>query len=768
MQEEKKFYEIPYGEEPFGELESEPEIYLEQPVRHETVIDGKKMIIQAGGIARQADCAVTVQTGGTVVLVSVVGAEEPAEGVDFLPLTVDVEERMYAAGKIPGGFIKREGRPSEKAILTARLIDRPLRPSFPKDFFNEVQVICFIISVDKINPPDVLALNGAGAALTASPIPFNGPVAAVRVGRVNGGWIINPTFQELELSDLDLVVAGNRDAILMVEAGAKEIAEEDVVRALEVAHAKIKELCVFQDEFREKFVAQFPERGRKREVIPVGLSYLEIETKIREMATGKLREALKEPEKAARERQEELIEDEVMEELASLIEGRERYVASVLKKIKREEVRRMIIEENRRADGRTPDEIRPIDVKAHVLPRPHGSGLFTRGQTQVLSVVTLGTVREEQMIDGLGVEESKRYLHHYNFPPFSTGEIAFLRGPRRREIGHGALAERALLSVIPSEEEFPYTIRVVSDVLESNGSTSMASVCGSTIALMDAGVPIKAPVAGIAMGLIKEEDKVVVLTDILGMEDALGDMDFKVAGTATGITALQMDMKVVGVGADILRVALEKARTARLYILDKIREVIPQPRPALSKYAPRIWTMKIPIDKIGDLIGPKGKTIRGIIDEVGADKVTIDIEDDGTVYIASTDGESAALARSMIEAIIKEPEPGERYVGKVTRTLSFGAFVEIAPGKEGLVHISRLAPGRVPSVESVVKVGDALPVEVTEIDSQGRINLASVDAIEAAKAAGKEIAPLRKETRRPSRGAPRGGRGERPRRGGGR
>lgn len=765
MQEERRFYEVPYGEEPYGELEAEPEVYLEQPVRHETVIDGKKLIISAGGIARQADCAVTAQTGGTVVLVSVVGAEEPAEGVDFLPLTVDVEERMYAAGKIPGGFIKREGRPSEKAILTARLIDRPLRPSFPKDFFNEVQVVCFIVSVDKVNPPDVLALNGAGAALTASPIPFNGPVAAVRVGRVDGGWIINPTFQELELSDLDLVVAGNRDAILMVEAGAKEVSEEDVVRALEIAHEKIKELCDFQDEFREKYAEAFPEKGRKREVIPVGLSYLEIETKIREMVTGKLREALKEPEKAARERQEELIEDEVMEELASLIEGRERYVASILKKIKREEVRRMIIEENRRADGRTPDEIRPIDVKAHVLPRPHGSGLFTRGQTQVLSVVTLGTVREEQMIDGLGVEESKRYLHHYNFPPFSTGEIAFLRGPRRREIGHGALAERALLSIIPTEEEFPYTIRVVSDVLESNGSTSMASVCGSTIALMDAGVPIKAPVAGIAMGLVKEGDKVVVLTDILGMEDALGDMDFKVAGTAAGITALQMDMKVVGVGADILRTALEKARTARLYILEKIREVIPEPRPTLSKYAPRIWTMKIPIDKIGDLIGPKGKTIRGIIDEVGADKVTIDIEDDGTVYIASTDGESAALARSMVEAIIKEPEPGERFVGKVTRTLSFGAFVEIAPGKEGLVHISRLAPGRVPSVESVVKVGDALPVEVTEIDSQGRINLASVEAVEAAKAAGKEIAPIRKEPRRAPHRPPREGRGGRPRRG---
>ncbi|MCL5292530.1 MAG: polyribonucleotide nucleotidyltransferase [Actinobacteria bacterium] len=766
--EHERISEGPYGVEPYGELEAEPEVLLEQPVRDEIENGGKTMIVQAGGIARQADCAVTVQMGETIVMVSVVGTEEPAEGIDFLPLTVDVEERMYAAGKIPGGFIKREGRPSEKAILTARLIDRPLRPSFPKDFHNEIQVICWVISVDKINPPDILALNGAGAALTASSIPFNGPVAAVRIGRVDGTWIINPTYQELDLSDIDLVVAGNRGAILMVEAGAKEITEEDVVHALERAHEEIKKICDFQEEFRKKYIEEFPEKGHKRE-ISVGLSYLEIETKIREMATGKLREALREPEKAARERQEDLIEDEVMEELASVIEGRERYVANVLKKIKKEEVRRMILEENVRADGRHPDEIRSIDVKAHVLPRPHGTGLFTRGQTQVMSVVTLGTAREEQMIDGLGVEESKRYLHHYNFPPFSTGEIAFLRGPKRREIGHGALAERALLPVIPSEEEFPYTIRVVSDVFESNGSTSMASVCGSTIALMDAGVRIKAPVAGIAMGLIKEGDKVVVLTDILGMEDALGDMDFKVAGTVGGITALQMDMKVEGVGPVILRLALDKAKRARLYILDKIGEVLPEPRPTLSKYAPRIWTIKIPVDKIGELIGPKGKTIRGIIDEIGADKVTIDIEDDGTVYIASTDGESAAMAQSMIEAIVKEPQPGERYVGKVTRLMNFGAFVEIAPGKEGLVHISRLAAGRVPSVESVVKVGDTFEVEVTEIDSQGRVNLASVAAVDAARAAGKELEPLRREGARPRGGRPFGERG-RPRgpgRGGG-
>ncbi|MCL6472513.1 MAG: polyribonucleotide nucleotidyltransferase [Firmicutes bacterium] len=696
-------------------------------VTQEFEIGGKTISFESGLLARQADGAVVVRMGETVVLVTAVIAEEPAEGRDFLPLTVDVDEKMYAAGKIPGGFIKREGRPSEKATLSARLIDRPLRPSFPKGFFNDIQILATILSVDFKNQPDILALNGASMALLLTNAPFNGPVAGVRIGRVGGNWVINPTFEELAESDLDMVVAGNRNAILMVEAGANEVSEQTVVEALDAAHKAIKELCDFQERFKDAYLKVNP-APEKVIALPVeDLTYEEIEKRIREFATGKLREALKNPDKLARERQEDLIEDETIEELESIIEDKVDFVSKVLAKIRKEEMRRMIIEEGRRADGRTPTEIRPLLIKAGVLPRPHGSGLFTRGQTQVLSVLTLGTVREEQMIDGLGIEESKRYMHHYNFPPFSTGEIGFLRGPKRREIGHGALAERALLPVIPKEDEFPYTIRIVSEVLESNGSSSMASVCGSTLALMDAGVPIKAPVAGIAMGLIKEGDKVVILTDILGLEDALGDMDFKVAGTSKGITALQMDMKVEGVGSDILSRALDQAREARLYILDRILEVIPEPRSEMSKYAPRIITVKIPQEKIGDLIGPKGKNIRGIIEEVGPSVVTIDIEEDGTVFIASTDGPAGERARELVEAYTKEPKVGEQYMGTVTKTTGFGAFVEILPGKEGLVHISRLTKRRIPTVESVVNVGDKILVEVIDIDKQGKISLQALN-----------------------------------------
>jgi polyribonucleotide nucleotidyltransferase len=688
--------------------------------------NGKVMTFESGLFARQADGAVTVRVGDTVVLVTAVIAREAAEGRDFLPLTVDVEEKMYAAGKIPGGFIKREGRASEKATLTARLIDRPLRPSFPKGFYNDIQVLATILSVDKVYQPDILALNGASMALMLANAPFEGPVAGVRIGRVNGEFVINPTFQELAESDLDMIVAGNKDAILMVEAGAKEITEADTVRALEIAHEAIAELCEFQIRFKEKFYSVMPQPEKIIKMPEADLSYTEIEEKIREFATGKLKDAIRNPDKLARERQEDLIEDETLEELESLIEGKEQYASKVLAKIRKEEMRAMILDDGVRADGRTTTQIRPILIKTGLLPRPHGSGLFTRGQTQVLSILTLGTVREEQMIDGLGIEESKRYMHHYNFPPFSTGEIGFMRGPKRREIGHGALAERALVPVIPNEEEFPYTIRIVSEVLESNGSSSMASVCGSTLALMDAGVKIKAPVAGIAMGLIKEGDRIAILTDILGMEDALGDMDFKVTGTSEGITALQMDMKVVGVGSDVLGRALEQARQARLYILDRILEAIPEPKSELSKYAPRIMTVKIPQDKIGDLIGPKGKNIRGIIEEVGADLVTIDILDDGTVLIAATDGEAGDRARQLVEMFTKEPQPGERYEGVVTKTTNFGAFVEILPGKEGLVHISRLTKQRVPTVESVVNVGDRITVEVIETDKQGKIGLKAI------------------------------------------
>lgn len=702
-------------------------VQVREVVREEYELGGKTIAFEAGLFARQADGAITVQMGETIALVTAVIAKEPTEGRDFLPLTVDVDEKMYAAGKIPGGFIKREGRPSEKAILTARLIDRPLRPSFPKGFYNDVQVLVTILSVDLVNQPDILALNGASMALHLANAPFSGPVAAVRIGRVDGNFIINPNFAELESSDLDMVVAGNRNAILMVEAGAKEILEADTVKALEEAHKAIIQLCDFQDRFKEAYAKVNPLPERVIEAPIEGLTYEEVEQRVREFATGKLKEALRNPDKLARERQEEVIEDETLEELEALIEGKEEYVSKVLAKIRKEEMRRMILDEGVRADGRGTTDIRPILTRVGLLPRPHGSGLFTRGQTQVLSVLTLGTVREEQMIDGLGIEESKRFMHHYNFPPFSTGEIAFLRGPKRREIGHGALVERALLPIIPKEDEFPYTLRIVSEVLESNGSSSMASVCGSTLALMDAGVQIKAPVAGVAMGLIKEGDSIAVLTDILGLEDALGDMDFKVAGTAKGITALQMDMKVEGVGSDILGRALEQARQARIYILGRILDTISEPRSELSKYAPRIMTVKIPPEKIGDLIGPKGKNIRGIIEEVGAHLVTIDIEEDGTVFIAATDGPAGERARELVEMYTREAKVGEQYLGTVTKTTGFGAFVEILPGKEGLVHISRLTKGRVPTVESVVKVGDKILVEVIEITDQGKISLQALN-----------------------------------------
>jgi len=702
-------------------------VQVREVVREEFEVGGKTISFEAGLLARQADGAVLVQMGETIALVTAVVAAEATVGRDFLPLTVDVDEKMYAAGKIPGGFIKREGRPSEKATLTARLIDRPLRPSFPKGFYNDMQVLATILSVDMVNQPDILALNGASMALLLSSAPFNGPVAGVRVGRVDGNFVFNPTFEELDASDLDMIVAGNRNAILMVEAGANEITEADTIKALEEAHKMIIQLCDFQERFKEAYEKVVPPTGKIVELPAADLSYAEIEERVREFATGKLRDALRNPDKLARERQEEVIEDETLEELEALIEGKEEYVSKVLAKIRKEEMRRMILEEGVRADGRGTTDIRPILTRAGVLPRPHGSGLFTRGQTQVLSVLTLGTVREEQMIDGLGIEESKRFMHHYNFPPFSTGEIAFFRGPKRREIGHGALVERALLPVIPKEDEFPYTIRIVSEVLESNGSSSMASVCGSTLALMDAGVQIKAPVAGIAMGLIKEGDDIAVITDILGLEDALGDMDFKVAGTAKGITALQMDMKVVGVGSDILAKALDQAREARLYILQKIFDTLPEPRAELSKYAPRIMSVKIPQEKIGDLIGPKGKNIRGIIEEVGANLVTIDIEEDGTVFIAATDGVAGERARELVEMYTKEVKVGEQYLGTVTKTTGFGAFVEILPGKEGLVHISRLTKQRIPTVESVVRVGDKILVEVIEITDQGKISLQALN-----------------------------------------
>lgn len=714
-------------------------------VKKEIEIGGKILSFEFGKIARQANGAVLVSTGETVVLVTATASREPREGIDFFPLIVDVEERMYAAGKIPGGFFRREGRPSEKAILTARLIDRPLRPCFDENFRNDVQIIVNPLSVDQINPFDVIAINGASMALMISDIPFNGPVGAVRVGRIDGKFVVNPTYQEIEHSTLDIVVAGNRDGVLMVEAGAHEEPEEVILNAIDFADEYIQKIISFQEEMASKF-------GKPKMEVELDVLDSEIEEKVTQLAEEKLKKALQITEKISREREIEAIEKEVVDALAPEIKekGTEvisedgeiigysypvsaeklRQVKVAFKKLQKKLMRQMILEEKIRVDGRKPDEIRPISCEVGVLPRTHGSGLFTRGQTQVLTVVTLGTVGEEQTLDTLDVEEAKRYLHHYNFPPYSTGEVQPLRGPRRREIGHGALAERALLPVIPDVKDFPYTIRVVSEVVESNGSTSMASVCGSTLSLMDAGVPIKEPVAGIAMGLIKEGDKYEVLTDILGMEDMLGDMDFKVAGTKHGITALQMDNKIGGLTREILKDALERARNARLFILEKMLSVIPAPRKELSRYAPRVITMQIDASKIRDVIGPGGKTIHSIIEETG---VTIDIEQDGTVYITSKDKLGAQKAKEIIENVTREIRVGERFLGTVTRLASFGAFVEILPGKEGLLHISKIVPRRIEKVEDVLSVGSKVLVEVVEVDSLGRINLATVEYLESVK-----------------------------------
>jgi polyribonucleotide nucleotidyltransferase len=685
-------------------------------------VEGKSYTFESGKLAKQADGAITVRLGDTIVLVTAVAQRQPREGADFLPLTIDVDEKMYAAGKIPGSFFRREGRPSETATLTARLIDRPLRPSFPKGYFHETQVMITVLSVDHQNPPDVLALNGASAALMIGGTPFEGPVGGVRVGRVNGQWIINPTFQDLDESDIDLVVAGTDDAILMVEAGARQVTEEDMVVALAVGHEGVKKMITAQREFQA-------EAGKERwEFVPPELD-IELESRVKGLAVGRLEAALRNPDKLAREEAVAAVKRETVETLQAEFEDKERSIKDAFKSLEKQLVRELAVNEGLRVDGRRLDEIRKLDAEVGVLPRAHGTGLFTRGQTQALSVLTLGTLREEQMIDGLGIEESKRFMHHYNFPPFSVGETGRLFGPKRREIGHGALGERAILQVLPDEEAFPYTIRIVSEILESNGSTSMASICGSTLALLDAGVPIQAPVAGIAMGLVKEGDSTAVLTDIQGVEDALGDMDFKVAGTRAGIVALQMDMKVKGVGSDVLRQALEQARQARLTILDKIESVISAPRAEMSPFAPRIITIKIPTEKIREVIGPGGKVVQGIIAETGA---TIDIEDDGTIFVASRDGISGEKAKQLIEAIVKDVEPGDVFVGRVTKVMPFGAFVELKPGREGLVHISKLAPRRIEKVEDVVREGDSLPVRVLDIDRQNRVSLTAVD-VEAPK-----------------------------------
>ncbi len=703
-------------------------------------VGGREMSIETGRLAKQAGGSVLVRYGDTVVLVTVTRSEEPREGTDFFPLTVDYEERLYAVGKIPGGFIKREGRPGEKAILSARLIDRPVRPLFPKGYRNDVHVVATVLSVDQDNPQDVIAITGASAALMISDIPFQGPIAAVVVGRVEGKFVINPTLAQAEASDMHLTVAGTKDAVIMVEAGAQEVPEEVILDAIMYGHEEIKKIVAFISEFREAAMAE----GFAKPVhdYKLFLTDEEIAAEVRQYAQPKIEEAVKECierkiTKVPREKLFKELKEQIKQYFAEHKYPEEeqlKHVGNTIDQLEKEIMRKYILNDGVRIDGRALDEVRPITCEVAVLPRTHGSGLFTRGQTQVLSVVTLGAVGEEQILDDLGVEESKRFIHHYNFPPYSVGEARFMRGPGRREIGHGALAGRALEPVIPPEEEFPYTIRIVSEVLESNGSTSMGSVCGCTLSLMDAGVPIKAAVAGVAMGLIKEDEKFAVLTDIQGVEDHLGDMDFKVAGTEKGVTALQMDIKIAGVSREILKEALAQAKRGRMHIMQKMMEVISEPRPDLSPYAPRIITTTIDPEKIRNVIGPGGKIIKKIIDETG---VKIDIEDDGRVFIAAVDGEAGKRALEIIESLTADVEVGKIYLGKVTRIMEFGAFVEVLPGKEGLVHISQLAEQRVGKVEDVVSVGDEILVKVVKIDEQGRVNLSRKEAIRAQQAAEK-------------------------------
>ncbi|MCX7951794.1 MAG: polyribonucleotide nucleotidyltransferase [Clostridiales bacterium] len=682
---------------------------------------GRELKADIGKYALLSNGAVLYSYGETVILVTANASEEPKEGIDFFPLSVDYEERLYAVGKIPGGFIKREGKPTEKAILSARAIDRPIRPLFPKGYRNDVQVICTVLSVDPDNPPEIVAMNGASLALCISDIPFEGPVAAVLVGRINGEFIVNPTAKEREESDLHLVVSATKERVMMIEAGGKEIPEEDMFNAIMFGFNACQELIKFQEDVTKQ-------AGKEKKTPILYKVEDEIETAVREFATQKLWDAMQYTDRQERQEKVDEVKQEVFEHFAEQFEGAEKDIDDVMYRIMKEHVRKMILEEKRRPDGRTFDEIRPLYSEVGILPRTHGSGLFQRGQTQVLTAATLGALGDVQILDGLGDEEFKRYMHHYNFPPYSTGEVKFLRGPGRREIGHGALAERALEPVIPSETEFPYTIRLVSEVLSSNGSTSQASVCASTLALMDAGVPIIRPVAGIAMGLVTDEEltKAEILTDIQGIEDFFGDMDFKVAGTEKGITAIQVDTKIKGLPEDVIKRAIYQARDARLRILNTMLEAIPEPRKELSKYAPRIISMNIDPDKIRDVIGPGGKTINKIIAETG---VKIDIEDDGRLYICAPEIESGKRAQKIIEGITKEVVVGEIYLGKVNRITQFGAFVEILPGKEGLVHISKLAHERVNKVEDVVNVGDEILVKVTEIDNQGRINLSRKDAI---------------------------------------
>ena len=674
---------------------------------------GRELSVEIGKIAELASGSAILQYGETMVMVNVSKSAQPRDGIDFFPLSVDYEEKLYSVGKIPGGFLKREGKPSEKAILTSRLIDRPIRPLFPKGFRNDVQVVATVLSVDQDCTPDIVAMIGSSVALSISDIPFNGPTGSVLVGLVDGAFVINPTAEQREKSSLHLVVSGTKDAIMMVEAGAEEIPDELMLEAILFAHEEIKKVV----EFVETIAAEV---GKEKIEVTLYKIDEEVEKAVREFATDKMKEAVKTVEKLERMEKMDAVKEETFAHFEDIVEEFGQDIEETLHSIIKEEVRKLIVHENIRPDNRKPDEIRQIWCDNGFIPRAHGSGLFTRGQTQVMSIATLGALGDVQILDGLDEEESKRYMHHYNFPAYSVGEARPSRGPGRREIGHGALAERALLPVIPSKEEFPYAIRVVSEVLSSNGSTSQGSVCGSTLSLLDAGVPIKDMVAGIAMGLIKHDNKVAVLSDIQGMEDHLGDMDFKVAGTEHGITAIQMDIKIAGIDEEVLRTALKQARVGRIHILNEMRKTINAPKPELSKYAPKIVTMNINPDKIRDVIGPGGKIITKIIDETG---VKIDIEQTGEVFISGIDAEMIAKAQQLIHDIVAEAEVGQTYTGKVTRIMNFGAFVEILPGKEGLLHISHIAHERVNKVEDVLNIGDEVTVKVTEIDEKGRVNL---------------------------------------------
>ena len=687
-------------------------------------IGGRQLIIETGELAKQANGSALVRYGDQdVVLAAVTASDKPREGIDFFPLTCDFEEKMYAAGKIPGGYIKREGRPSEHGVLSARQIDRPIRPLFPEGFRNDVQIVTTVLSIDPELDADVLAVCAAGAALAVSDIPFDKTVAAVRVGRDEAGaYICNPTMPQYETGGMDIVVAGTKDGVMMVEGGGKEISEDEFLGAVEYAHGEIKKIVAAIDKLAKK-------AGKAKREFPLLKPDPALAKWVEKTFKDDVATAMRVSEKGERNaafakltRAEALVRlGDKKPELAALISDPKRPdFDKIIKAMEEEELRVMVVDDKIRPDGRKPDEIRPIWSKVHYVPRVHGSGVFTRGQTQVFTAATLGSIGDEQRLDGIMAIPNKRYMHYYNFPPYSTGETRPMRAPGRREIGHGALAERAIVPMLPSEEEFPYTLRLISEVLESNGSSSMASVCGSTLALMDAGVPLRKHVAGVAMGLVLHGKKHAILTDIQGLEDALGEMDFKVAGTVDGITAIQMDIKVAGITIAIMREAMAEAKKSRLFIIDKLKETISEPRKELSNFAPRMIVLTIEPEKIKDVIGPGGKVINKIIADTG---VKIDIENDGRVFIASPDGEGAEKARKMVEALTKDVKIGETYLGTVTRIMNFGAFVAVLPGKEGLVHISQLAPNRVESVEDVVKVGDQVMVKVTEIDSQGRINL---------------------------------------------